>query len=239
MAKPPLATDPSENRLLDALPAADRARLIRHMDQVTFERGEIVYRSGGPIRHVYFPRTGILSHVIDMADGGTVEVGTIGREGLSGLALAHGTDRSLGRVYCQVPPCVCRRLPGDVFVAELRTSARLTALTHRYAQCLLDLAAQSVGCNRLHPVEKRLARWLLMSHDRIDGDRVSLTQQILSEMLGVRRSSVTTAAGVLQKAQLIEYRRGTITVLNRRGLESAACECYHVVRGAFDRLLAV
>jgi CRP-like cAMP-binding protein len=238
MTKAPPPPDLPENRLLAALPAADRARLVRLMDEVTLDRGDVVYQSSGPVGHVYFPCTGMLSQVIDMQDGGTVEVGTIGREGLAGLSLAHGTNRSMGRVYCQVPPCVCRRLPGDVFVAELRAGGRLSSLTRRYAQCLLDLAAQSVACNRLHTVEQRLARWLLMAQDRVGGDRLSLTQQILSEMLGVRRASVTTAAGVLQKSGLIEYRRGTITVKNRRGLETAACECYRVVRTEFERLLA-
>jgi CRP-like cAMP-binding protein len=238
MAKAPPAPDLPENRLLAALPAADRARLVRRMDEVTLDRGEVVYRSGGPVAQVYFPRTGLLSQVIDMQDGGTVEVGTIGLEGLAGLSLAHGRDRSMGRVYCQVPPSVCRRLPGDVFVAELRAGGRLSALVRRYAQCLLDLAAQSVACNRLHTLEQRLARWLLMTQDRVGGDRLSLTQQILSEMLGVRRASVTTAAGVLQKAGLIKYRRGTITVLDRPGLQAAACECYRVVRAEFERLLA-
>jgi CRP-like cAMP-binding protein len=237
MPKAPSPPDLPENRLLAALPPADRARLVRRMDQVTLDRGDLVYRANGPIAHVYFPRTGILSRVIDMQDGATVEVGTIGREGLAGLPLLHGTDRSPTRVYCQVPPCVCRRLAADAFAAELHAGGLLAALAHRYAQCHLNLAAQSVACNRLHPVEERLARWLLMTHDRVDGDRLSLTQQVLSEMLGVRRASVTTAAGVLQKAGLIEYRRGTITVLDRKGLEAAACECYRVVRAEFDRLL--
>jgi CRP-like cAMP-binding protein len=232
-APPPLP----ENRLLAALPPADRDRLVRRADEVTLARGDVVHRANGPIHHVYFPRSGILSMVIDMADGGTVEVGTIGREGMAGLPAFHGAESSPTRVYCQVPPCVCLRIPADVFRAEAGKPGAVHDLMHRFAEVVFALSAQSVACNRLHPVEERLARWLLMTHDRVDGDRLSLTQQVLSEMLGVRRASVTTAAGVLQKAGLIEYRRGTITVLDRKGLEAAACECYRVVRAEFDRLL--
>lgn len=226
-----------ENRLLSALPVADRARLLAGADEVTLDRGDEVMRANGPITHVYFPRTGILSMVIDMSDGGTVEVATVGREGFAGLPILLGAERSPSRVYCQVPPCVCRRVPAAGFVAELRSSAALRDVTHRYAQAHVNLSAQSTACNSLHPVEERLARWLLMTQDRVGDDELSLTQQILSEMLGVRRASVTTAAGVLQKAGLIEYRRGHIRVLDRAGLESAACECYRVVRREFDRLL--
>jgi CRP-like cAMP-binding protein len=238
MAKAPPPSNLPENRLLAVLPAADRARLVRRMDEVTLDRGDAVFQAGARIRHVYFPRTGILSMVIDMQDGGTVEAATIGPEGLAGLPLVFGTDRSPKRVYCQVPPCVCRRLPAAVFAAELRAGGQLSALAHRYAECHLVLTAQSVGCNRLHSVEERLARWLLTSDDRLGGNRLALTQQILAEMLGVRRASVTIAAGALQKAALIEYRRGGIIVLDRQGLEAVACECYRVVRAEFDRLLA-
>jgi CRP-like cAMP-binding protein len=175
--------------------------------------------------------------VIDMSDGGTVEVGTVGREGMAGLPVLNGAERSPTRVYCQVPPCVCRRVPAAAFVAELKRAGPLQTLAHKYAQANLNLSAQSTACNSLHPVEERLARWLLMTHDRVGGDDLNLTQQIVSEMLGVRRATVTTAAGVLQKAGLIAYRRGRITVLDRGGLEVAACECYKVVRAEFDRLL--
>jgi CRP-like cAMP-binding protein len=226
-----------ENRLLVALPTADRARLLARSDEVTLDRGDEIMRANGPITHAYFPRTGILSMVIDMSDGGTVEVGTIGREGFAGLPILLDADRSPSRIYCQVPPCVCRRLPAAAFLAEVRSCAAFRDMTHRFAQANLNLAAQSTACNRLHPVEERLARWLLMTHDRVGSDELNLTQQILSEMLGVRRASVTTAAGVLQKAGLIEYRRGHIRVLDRSGLEAAACECYRVVRREFDRLL--
>ena len=226
-----------ENRLLAALPAADRDRLVRQADDVTLDRGDVVYRPNGPIAHVYFPRTGILSLVIDMEDGGTVEVGTIGFEGMVGLPVFHGAERSPTRVYCQVPPCVCRRLRADRFRAEVERPGKLRDVINRFAEVTFSLSAQSTACNRLHPVEERLARWLLMTHDRLGGDELNLTQQILAEMLGVRRASVTTAAGVLQTAGLVKYRRGKVTVLDRKGLEAASCECYRVVRAEFDRLL--
>lgn len=232
-----ISTPPPENCLLAALPPSDRDRLLRRADEVTLARGDVVFRANGPIPHVYFPRSGILSMVIDMSDGGTVEVGTIGREGFAGLPILYAAERSPARVYCQVPPCVCRRVPADVFAAEVRRAGPVQDVAHKYAQAHLNLAAQSVACNRLHPVEERLARWLLMTRDRVGGHELNLTQQILSEMLGVRRASVTTAAGVLQKAGLICYHRGRVTVLDRKGLEAAACECYKVVRAEFDRLL--
>jgi CRP-like cAMP-binding protein len=233
----PPAPAPPENRLLAALPRQERDRLVRRTDEVTLGLGDVVYRPNGPIRHVYFPRTGILSMVIDTEDGHTVEVGTVGNEGMAGLPAFHGAESSPTRVYCQVPPCVCRRMPADVFRDETRRPGPLQDLAHRYAQALLNQSAQSTACNRLHPVEERLARWLLMTHDRVEGDELRLTQEVLSEMLGVRRPSVTLAAGALQQAGLIRYARGRVTVLDRAGLESASCECYRVVRAEFDRLL--
>jgi CRP-like cAMP-binding protein len=201
---------PPENRLLAALPPAELGRLLRRVDDVTLDRGDTVYRPGRPITHAYFPRSGIMSMVIDMDDGGTVEVGTIGHEGMIGLPVLHGSEVSSTRVYCQVPPCVCRRVPVDDFKAELKRDGPFRARVNLFAQVTFTLSAQSTACNRLHPVEERLARWLLMTQDRVGSPELNLTQQILSEMLGVRRASVTTAAGVLQKAGLIEYHRGRV-----------------------------
>jgi CRP-like cAMP-binding protein len=226
-----------ENRLLAALPAAVADRLLAGAAEVTFRRGDVVYRANGPVRHVYFPRSGILSVVIDMADGGTVEVGTVGPEGMVGLPAFHGAETSPARVYCQVPPCACVRVAADVFRAEAERPGPLRDVLHRFAQFTLTLAGQSTACNRLHPVEARLARWLLMTQDRVGGDELSLTQQILSEMLGVRRPSVTLAAQALQAAGLVRYRRGRVTVLDRAGLEEASCECYRVVRAEYLRLI--
>ena len=226
-----------ENRILAALPDADRVRLMQSMDEVELDRGDAVYAANGPIKHIYFPRIGVLSMVIDTTDGRTVEVGTIGPEGFAGLPILHEADTSPVRVYCQATPCICRRLPTSLFEQEVRSPSVLQSLANRYAQAHLNLAGQSIACNSLHPIEERLARWLLMTQDRVRMDELNLTQEILSEMLGVRRASVTTAAGTLQKAGLIEYRRGKIKVLDRAGLEAATCECYGVVRKEFVRLL--
>jgi CRP-like cAMP-binding protein len=226
-----------ENRILAALPDGDRERLLQSMNEVELDRGDNVYQANGPIKHIYFPRIGVLSMVIDTSDGRTIEVGTIGPEGFAGLPILHDADTSPVRVYCQATPCICRRLPASVFEQEVRSPSVLQSLAHRYAQAHLNLAGQSIACNSLHPIEERLARWLLMTQDRVGMDELNLTQEILAEMLGVRRASVTTAAGTLQKAGLIEYRRGRIKVVDRARLEAASCECYGVVRREFVRLL--
>jgi CRP-like cAMP-binding protein len=226
-----------ENRLLAALPRDDRERLLRRMDEVTLDLGDGIYRADGPIRHVYFPRSGILSKVIDLQDGATVEVSTIGREGVVGLPLFHGVEKSPFRVYCQMPPCVCRRLPADMFSVELRRAGPLQQLLHHYAHARWCQTAQTAACNRFHPIEQRLARWLLMTSDRVGSGDLNLTQQILAEMLGVRRPSVTLAIGTLQAAGLIASTRGRVMIRDRGRLEAAACECYRAVRDEFDRFL--
>lgn len=226
-----------ENRLLAGLPAAEAARLAPLLEDVTFGAGDVVYRANGPVDAVYFPRGGVFSMVLTTADGATVEVGTVGREGLLGVPLVLGADRSPTRVFCQVPPGPARRLSADAFRAATGRGGRLPALVGRYTQALLNQVSQTAACNRLHAVETRLARWLLMARDRLDGDVVLLTQEFLAHMLGVRRASVTEAALALQRAGLIGYTRGRVTVLDRPGLEAAACECYRVVRAEYDRLL--
>jgi CRP-like cAMP-binding protein len=164
-------------------------------------------------------------------------VATVGFEGFVGLPAYFGTGRSPARVYCQVPPCVCRRMDADAFREELGRGGPFADLLARYVQSAVNQAFQSVACGRLHSVEERLGRWLLMTHDRVGAEHFTLTQQVLSEMLGVRRASVTLAAGAFQKAGLIEYTRGRITLLDRPGLEAAACECYAITRAETERLL--
>ena len=236
-ARRSLASSRPENRLLAALPRDDYERLTCRMDEVTLNLGDGVYRANGPIRHVYFPRSGILSQVIDMEDGETVEVSTVGREGVVGLPAFHGVDRSPFRVYCQLPPCICLRLPADLFVEEVRRPGPFQDLILRYTHARYCQTAQTAACNRLHRIEQRLARWLLMTRDRVGSGELLLTQQVLSEMLGVRRPSVTLAIGELQKAGLISCSRGRVVIQEGRGLEAAACECYQVVRDEFDRFL--
>ncbi len=238
MTRRPLKSPgPAENRLLAALPKPEHDRVVARTREVTLDFGDVVYRPNGPVRHVLLPRTGVLSMVVIMADGGTVEVATVGNEGFAGLPLLLGTDRSPAQVYCQVPPCVARRMDADAFREEAGREGSFRGLLARYAQAAFAQSNQSTACNRLHSVEERCARWLLMTHDRVGADEFPLTHEILAQMLGVRRAGVTVAAGVLQRAGLIEYRRGRLRVLDRAGLEDAACECYGVVRGEFDRLL--
>lgn len=233
----PIDTSLPENRLLAALPRDDHDRLVHLMDEVTLTLGDGVYRANGQIHHLYFPRSGIVSQVIDMEDGGTVEVGTIGREGVVGLPVFHGVEKNPFRVYCQVPPCVCRRLRANVFDEESRRPGPLRTLLHRYSHARLCQTAQTAACNRLHSLEQRLARWLLTTRDRIGTGDLHLTQQVLAEMLGVRRPSVTLASGILQAGGLIHCSRGRVVIRDHQKLEAAACECYRAVRDEFDRFL--
>lgn len=178
---------------------------------------------------VYFPQSGVQSVVVVMATGAMSEVGIIGREGMLGMQAFLGADASPHRVFCQVPG-VCRRLPVAAFRDELRRGGRFLDLTQRYAQALFFQVSQSTACNHHHPVEERCARWLLMTHDRVGADVFPMTHEFLSVMLGVRRPSVTLAAGALQKAGVIRYSRGKVTVRDRPRLEEVACECYQAVR---------
>lgn len=178
-----------------------------------------------------------MSLVIEMQNGGTVEVGTVGNEGMVGTPVFLGAERSPTKAFCQVPG-ECSRMPTAAFKKELaEADGILRQLISRYAQAMINQISQSVACNHLHSVEERTCRWLLMTHDRVGSDDFLLTQEFLAQMLGVRRSSVTVAAGLLEKAGLITYKRGRITVLDRERLEQASCECYQVVRREYDRLL--
>jgi CRP-like cAMP-binding protein len=240
MAKRPPRSGNSrpENRLLAALPRAEFDRLTARMDDVPLGVRDQVYRANGPMDHVYFPRSGMISMVITMEDGGAVEVGTVGDEGMTGVTALLSGDRSPAEVFCQIAG-EARRMRLAAFKEAVGSEGPFRDLVQRYARVLMSMVSQSVACNRLHPVEARLARWLLTSHDRVDGDEIPLTQEFLAMMLGVQRPSVTVVAGALQTAGLIRHVRGRITVLDREGLESASCECYRVVRAELDRLLPV
>ena len=223
-----------ENRLLAALPPHDHARLTARMTDVTFDHRGSAYRAGGPLDAVYFPRSGVMSSVMVMLDGATAEVAATGPEGMLGFSSFLGATLSLEEVFCQIPPCVCRRLPAAEFVAEVARGGVLTAIVHNYTRSVLGTSAQLIACNALHAVNERCARWLLMCRDRVGADEFPLTQEFLATMLGVRRATVTVAAGTLQTAGLIAYRHGHVKILDRAGLESASCECYAAMRGAFD-----
>ena len=223
-----------ENALLSALPPGERERL--RLERVSSEIKDVVYESNGPISHVYFPLSGVYSLVVVMQDGLTVEAATVGNEGMVGMPVFLGADKSPHRAFCQIP-AESLRTTADDFRAEVGRGGALDAVMRRYNQALVNQMAYSVACNRLHSVEERMCRWLLMSHDRVGEDRFPLTQEFLAQMLGVRRPSVTVTAGVLQKAGLIAYTRGQVIILDRGGLEESSCECYAVVRAEFERLL--
>jgi CRP-like cAMP-binding protein len=227
---------PGVNRLLEALPAGEIERLRPLMEVAPMKYGEVMAETDGPFTHVYFPTVGVISTVLVMEDGPTIEVGTIGNEGMAGLPVVLGAERSPTKVFCQVPGEAVR-MEAAAFREEVRRGGPLGARIFRHAQAYLTLVSQTAACNGLHTIEERLCRWLLMTHDRMGSDVIPLTQEVLSEMLGVRRPSVSLVAGTLQRAGLIRYVRGRLEILDRTGLEAASCECYGVVRREFDRLL--
>lgn len=223
------------NRLLAALPAEEMDRLLPRLESVPLVDGMPIYEPNEPITHVYFPISGVVSLVSEMREG-TVEVGTVGREGMTGIPLVLRATTMPSRAFVQVPGHAYRVRGTDLFEL-LREAPRVERLIYRYILALFDQAAQHAACNRLHGLEARCARWLLMTHDRVDGDVLPLKQQFLAEMLGVHRPAVTIAAGALQKAGVIRYTRGKVTVLDRKALEEASCECYSIITRRADQLL--
>ena len=225
-----------QNRLLRALPLAEYARLLPQLTPVVLGLKQVLIAPDTPIRDVYFPRSGVASMIADEQEGGAVEVGTIGPEGFIGLPVLMGADRMPYRVFVQVAGDGWR-LSADAFRRLVDERAPVRRLLLRFAQAFSDHVSQSVACNRLHTVDERCARWLLMTLDRVHGESFELTHEFLSYMLGVRRAGVTVAMGTLQGAQIIRYVRGRVTVLDRPRLEEASCGCYHITRTASDRLL--
>jgi len=231
-----VAADPHANRLLGLLPRADYARLRPHLQPVPLAYRQSLYRANRPIGFVYFIETGVGSLVNTMANGDAAEVGTIGNEGLVGLPLVLGDDRAPTSVYVQVPGAGLR-MTASLFSRELARSPSMGTVMLRYAQAVFNQVAQSAACNQFHNIQQRCCRWLLMTHDRMPADEFLLTQEFLAMMLGVQRTGVTAAAGALQRAGLIRYRRGNVTIIDRRGLLDRACECYGISKKEFDRLL--
>jgi CRP-like cAMP-binding protein len=237
MPSTPTTTTPAaENRLLAALPDEDRARLLARSEIVRLDVPRAVHEAHQPIPHVYFPLSGVVSLTSHMDGGDVVEVGLVGSEGMVGLPVFLGADSSPFRAFAQVPG-EGRRVATAAFLELVRHGDGVQSVLHRYTHVLLTQTAQAAACNRLHPVEQRLARWLLMTHDRVADDRFPLTHQFLGMMLGVRRASVSIAAGMLQQAGLIRYHRGVIEVLDRAGLEAASCDCYRLIRTEYERVL--
>jgi CRP-like cAMP-binding protein len=225
-----------KNRLLAALPRKEYDRLHPHLEKVFLPLKDILYEPNGPIPHVYFPLGGVVSLVIIMDGGFSLEVGIIGNEGMVGTPVFLGCQSSLTRAISQVAGDALR-METKVFQEEMLRRGALYGLVQRSTQAMINQVSQSTVCNHRHSVEKRMCRWLLMSHDRVGADEFSLTHEFLAQMLGVRRPTVTAVAGNLQKAGLISYHRGRLTILDRKGLEAASCECYEVVAKELDRLL--
>jgi len=224
------------NRILTGLPDNEYARLAPYLEDVRLETRDLVIDINQPISHVYFLNTGVVSLVGLMADRSPVETATIGFEGMVGLPVFHRTDRIAAQAFCQVP-AEGLRMSVAAFSAEVDRAPVLTTLLHRYSQAVFTQVAQASACNRIHPVRQRCARWLLQTHDRVGADEFSLTHDFLSQMLGVRRATVSETAAALQRDGLIEYRYGRIGITSREGLELSSCECYRIITSEYDRLL--
>ncbi|MCC5642869.1 Crp/Fnr family transcriptional regulator [Nostoc sp. CHAB 5824] len=224
-----------KNQLLAALPSEEYSRLAPYMEVVSLEFRRELYLRNQPIEHVYFVNYGVASMLTVMTDGSAIEVATVGNEGMVGLPVFLGADRIPGECFMQVAGSGLR-MRVDAFKTHVTADSQLYNLLQRYTQALFNQIAQSAACNRLHSIEQRMCRWLLMTADRVETDTFSLTQEFLSVMLGVNRSTVSLSASILQKAGLINYIRGQITILDRSGLENITCECYQVVNAEFERL---
>ena len=227
---------PAGNQLLAQLPPEEMGRLLPHLKQVSFALGEVVYESGGRQSYIYFPTTAIISLLYLMEDGSSAEMGVAGNDGLVGIALFMGGDTVPNRAVVQSAGGAVR-MRAKVLREEFARGGTFQRLLLRYTQALMTQMSQTAVCNRLHTIEQQLCRWLLLSHDRLDSDELVMTQELIANMLGVRREGVTHAAGRLQATGLISYVRGRIRILDRRGIERAVCECYKVVKDEYDRLL--
>jgi cAMP-binding proteins - catabolite gene activator and regulatory subunit of cAMP-dependent protein kinases len=235
MARSAEPRGPVGNRILLSLPAEDRARILPSLQPVTFALGDVVYESGGPLENIYFPADSVVSLLYTMDDGSTAEMGLAGNDGVVGVALFLGGDTTPNRAVVQIAGGAFK-MKARILREEFARGGHLQHVLLRYTQALITQISQTAVCNRLHSVEKRLCRWLLLCHDRVASDELQMTQEFISNMLGGRRESVTVAAGRLQDAGLIHYSRGHIRILDRKGLEAASCECYAIVKEEFERL---
>lgn len=226
---------PSRNRILAALPPAEFERVVAEIEPFPLPLDYVLYEGNARITHVYFPTSGCVS-MVNAMDEGAVEVGTIGYEGWAGLPLLLGDDRMPTRAFVQLTGASYRMSAAN-FAKAVERNPAFARILNRHSLALFNQAAQSVACNRLHTLESRCARWLLMTHDRMRMEPFTLTHEFLSYMFGVHRPAVTLAAGVLQRAGLIKYSRGKITVLDRSGLEAVSCDCYEITRQSYERLL--
>lgn len=227
---------PKRNHLLDALPEEDYMRIEPMLEYVVMPLGQALYESGGHLKHVYFPTTAIVSLLYVLESGASAEIAVVGNEGILGIALFMGGETTPSRAVVQSAGGGYR-LRASLLKQEFNLAGAMMHLLLRYTQALITQMAQTAVCNRHHSIEQQLCRWLLLSLDRLSSNDLNMTQELIANMLGVRREGVTEAAGKLQRAGLIEYSRGHIRVLDRARLEQNVCECYQVVKTEFDRLL--
>ena len=232
----PARHSPRQNHLLDALPPGDYERIASHLELVPMGLGDVLYESGDKLRYVYFPTTSIISLLYVMEDGASAEIAVVGNEGILGISLFMGGETTPSRAIVQSAGHAFR-LRAALLKEEFARYGPTMHLLLRYTQALITQMAQTAVCNRHHSVDQQLCRWLLLSLDRLGSNELSMTQELIANMLGVRREGVTEAAGKLQKLGAIKYSRGRITVLDRAMVEEISCECYQVVKNEFDRLL--
>jgi CRP-like cAMP-binding protein len=230
------ACPPTQNRLLASLPSEDLKALLPHLEQVSLSRRQTIILPDEPIPFIYFPINSLLSLVTVMEDGSTVEAGAIGREGMAGLPILLDAGTTPMRTLTQIPGQAVR-VKAQIIKEAFDRGGALRHILHRYIHTTIVVGSQSAACNRLHHLEARLCRWLLMSSDGVGSEELSLTQDFLGTMLGVRRAGVSEAASQLMDKGLIRYQRGRIQIVDKKSLEAAACECYGVVKAEYDRLL--
>jgi len=231
-----VASDPRGNQLLAALPDSEWKRMLPNLEPVELPLGKVLYESGDAMKHVYFPTDSIVSLLYVMENGASAEIAVVGNEGLVGISLFMGGETTPSRAIVQSAG-VGFRLKGNVVKEEFNRSGPTMHLLLRYTQALITQMTQTAACNRHHSLDQQLCRWLLLSLDRLHEPELAMTQELIANMLGVRREGVTEAALNLQRLGLIRYARGHITVLDRAGLEKRSCECYAVVKKEYDRLL--
>ena len=230
------ASSQAVNRLLAALPNAEYQRLIPHLERVSLPFQQVLHEVGEPIEYVYFPYRAVVSCLATMEDGSQIEIGLVGNDGVTGIPAALGDNIAATVAMVQVPDSAMR-MKVSVLKTEWGRGGVLQSLLLRYMQAQHAFVSQSAACNRLHFLEGRLARWLLLVYDRVESNELPLTHEFMGQMLGVRRAGVTEAASTLQKAGLIRYTRGKVTILNREDLEATSCECYEIINGEYVRLL--
>jgi CRP-like cAMP-binding protein len=231
-----LSPDPVENHLLAALPDAEWQRWLPQLERVEMPLGQVLYEAGGTLSHVYFPTTAIVSLLYVMENGASAEIAVVGNEGIVGISLFMGGDSTSSRAVVQSAG-QGYRLKAHIMKADFNRAGPVLHLLLRYTQALITQMAQTAVCNRHHSLDQQLCRWLLLSLDRLQGNELVMTQELIANMLGVRREGVTEGALKLQEAGLIRYARGHISVLDRNGLQKRSCECYAVVKKEYDRLL--